>query len=202
MLTATVDGHDVSWERIAEPGSGDAITACTAVDGVSYAVDGNGNAFREMARNRSAGPGNHDGQANTLADGSTARKSDEKVDAGWTQIGVEAADEVFHDIVSDGERTFATGNEGCVYRYDDGADNWTPLAVTDATIEAVALDGDTIVSVDQSKHVHRRTVGDEQWQSRRLPMDEQPTDLVVGTTDVGGGDSGFVVRRENGTAET
>lgn len=195
VLTASVDGHEITWERVAEPGSGATITSCTAIADASYAVDGDGNAFRE----RDEGNKRHATSAGKARTGETAGKAAEGNDA-WTPIGVESADEVFHDAVATEGQLLAAGNEGRVFRYDPTAGNWTPLTVTDATIEAIDLAGETIVAVDQSKCIHQRTTGDEVWQHHILPMEQQPTDLAVGDRDHVVGGSGAVVRRDSGTA--
>ena len=173
VLPFTVHGFDVDWGRATKPvAKGSNVAALAAApDGVGYAVDTSGNAFR------------------------TSRAE------GWTDIGILNAQLRLYDIwAGANQRVYVTASDSNVYRYDDSAGDWSPIGVADGiALRAVDVridDGEgEMVVVGGDGCIYERT-GRERW--RELPSPQQTTlfDVTVGEgADVLVGKNGTVIER-------
>ena len=173
VLPFTVHGFDVNWGRTTKPvGKGANVAALAAApDGVGYAIDTSGNAFR------------------------TTREE------GWTDIGILDAQLRLYDIwAGANQRVYVTAGDGNVYRYDDSAGDWSPIGVANGVamraIDVTIGDGEgEMVVVGGDGSIYERT-GKERW--REVPSPKQATlfDLAVaGEAEVIVGKNGTVVER-------
>ena len=163
----------MDWGRATKPvAKGSNVAALAAApDGVGYAVDTSGNAFRTSQQE------------------------------GWTDIGILDAQLRLYDVwAGANQRVYVTAIDGNVYRYDDSAGDWSPIGVADGiALRAVDVridDGEgEMVVVGGDGCIYERT-GRERW--RELPSPQQTTlfDVTVGEeADVLVGKNGTVIER-------
>ena len=173
ILPFTVHGFDVDWGRAAKPAGRGANVAALAAspDGVGYAIDTSGNAFRTSQRE------------------------------GWGAIGILDAQLRLYDVYAGaGQRVYVSAGDGNVYRYDDSAGDWTPLGVADGValraIDVAINDGKgEMVVVGGDGSIYQRT-GTEEWLETPAPVTATLFDLTVGDeADVIVGKNGTVIER-------
>ena len=173
VLPFTVHGFDVQWGRLKKPvDKGSNIAALAAApDGVGYAIDTSGNAFR------------------------TTREE------GWTDIGILDAQLKLYDIYAGrNQRVYVTAGDGNVYRYDDSACDWTPIGVDEGValravdVEVVDGKGEMVV-VGGNGNLYQRT-GYDRWEAVPSPVGATLFDITVGNhLDVAVGKDGTVIER-------
>ena len=174
VLPFVVDGFDVNWGSLRKPAAKGANIAALAAtpDGVGFAVDTSGNAFRTSS------------------------------EAGWERIGVLDSQVKLYDVwAGENQRVYISAGDGRVYRYDDSYEDWTPIGVADGvalrSIDVEIYDdnvGEMVVIGGDGSFYQR--LGDERWV--RLPSPTNATLLglsVGGDLDVAVGKGGTVVER-------
>lgn len=169
-----VGGFDVNWGRLRKPAKKGANVAALAAtpDGVGFAIDTSGNAFRTSAED------------------------------GLQRIGALDSQRRLYDVwAGENQRVYVSAGDGCVYRYDDSVGDWAPIGVTDGVALRsidVEIDDDDVgqmVVIGGDGSLYQR-LGDEHW--IRLPS---PTNLsllgrsVGGDLDVAVGNGGTVLER-------
>ena len=197
-LPFVVDGFDVDWgqlEKPAEKGSKIAALASTP-DGIGFAVDSSGNAFKTTP------------------------------DEGWVDIGVINAQVKCYDIYAgESQRVYIAAGDGRIYRYDDSAHSWTPIGVTrtqsalggrrepqalgNVADEAALRSFDIYTAPDGRRQmtvlgadgtIYQRT-GKERWEQLPAPTSADLYALSLGQPDVAIGKGGTVLERPRGTAD-
>jgi hypothetical protein len=173
VLPFVVDGFDVSWGRLRKPADKGANVAALAAtpDGVGFAIDTSGNAFRTSSAD------------------------------GWERIGVLDSQLKLHDVwAGENQRVYVSAGDGCVYRYDDSAGDWTPIGVTDGvalrSIDVEIYDdvGEMVV-IGGDGSLYQR-LGDERWVRLPSPTNSALMGLSVGgDLDVAVGKGGMVLER-------
>ncbi|GAB7095583.1 hypothetical protein JCM30237_27370 [Halolamina litorea] len=177
VLPFLVDGFEIDWGQPRKPaGKGANVAALAASpDGVGYAIDTAGNAFKTTQRE------------------------------GWAEIGILDSQLKLHDIHAGANgRVYVAAGDGNVYRYDDSYESWTPIGVTDG-IALRAIDvavyengtGEMVVVGDDGSLYER--VGDERWVKQPTPVDATLHGLSVGDLDVAVGTGGTVLERPQST---
>ena len=173
ILPFIVDGFEVSWGELSKPaGKGANVAALAATpDGVGFAIDTSGNAFKTTSRD------------------------------GWTRIGILDSQLVLYDVYAGAnQRVYVTASDGNVYRYDDSYEDWTPIGVADGVaLRAIDVElyddgsGEMVVVGDDGSLYER--VGDERWVELPSPVDAALRGLSVGEDDVAVGADGTVIER-------
>jgi hypothetical protein len=173
ILPFTIDGFDVSWGEVHKPGKkGSKVSALAASpDGVGYAVDTSGNAFKTTAED------------------------------GWADIGVVNAQVKFYDIYAGGGgRVYIAAGDGRIYRYDDSYKNWTPIGVTDKTsLRAFDMYEEQMVVLGNNGDIFQRDA-EERWERIPSPVEVNLFDLALGNPDVAVGKAGTIIHRPRGEA--
>ncbi|WP_435124854.1 hypothetical protein [Halobaculum sp. D14] len=172
IMPFVIDGFDVDWEQVATPaGKASKVAALAASsDGVGYAIDTSGNAYRTTE------------------------------DDGWKDIGIVNAQVKFYDVYAGQNRVYVAGGDGRLYRRDDSYHGWTPISVTDKTalrsfdVEPHDDGSREMVVLGNSGAIFHRT-GDERWERVHTPVSADLYSLSLGETDVAVGASGTVVER-------
>lgn len=169
VLPFAIDGFDVSWGYAQKPASGASITAlATGNDGIGYAVNTSGNAFRTTKEN------------------------------GWEEIGIVNAQVNFYDIwAGSNGRVYVAAGGGRVYRFDDSYHDWTPIRVGKGAIHAFDVRGDTMVAAGASGHIYQRTPEDDvaRWDRLHSPTNKTIYDVALGKTDYAVADGGAILAR-------
>lgn len=170
VLPFAIDGFDVRWGVPSKPGSGSKIMALAAsADGVGYAVDSSGNAYRTTP------------------------------DEGWEDIGIVNAQVNFYDIwAGKNARVYVAAGGGRVYRYDDSYHSWTPLQVGKGAIRAFDVEGETMVAAGASGHIYQRAPDTEaiRWDRLHSPTGKTIYDITLGKTDYAVAAGGRILARE------
>jgi len=170
ILPFTVDGFDEDWKPVSKPASKGSNVAALAAspDGVGYAVDTSGNAFRTTA------------------------------DDGWEDIGIVNAQVKFYDIFAGEKgRVYVAAGDGRVYRYDDSYRDWTPIGVAEKSLRAFDIErGDTnrMVAIGDGGTIYERA-GRDRWEQIPSPTGDRLFDVALGETDVVVGNSGTILTR-------
>ena len=176
LLPLTVDGFDVDWGHLEKPAdNGENVAALAATpDGVGFAVDASGNAFKTTPTE------------------------------GWTDIGVVNAQVAFYDIYAGREeRVYIAAGDGHIYRYDDPYHRWTPIDVAeDGALRSFDVydDGDgrkqmTVLGDDGT--IYRR-VAEDRWEELPSPTSSRLYGLSLGAVDVAIGQDGTILERRRG----
>lgn len=179
ILPFTLDGHDVDWGKLAAPDAEETIDALAASpDGVAYAIDSASTAYKT-----------------TIKDG-------------WSAAGVVDPVTTFHDLDAwENERVYAAADNGCIYRYENEADEWAPLGVVkNVPINSMALHDEgngnaQMAAVGDDNYLYERT-GPESWERTKLPTEATLFDLSLGSPDLIVGTGGTVLERERTEAAT
>ena len=173
VLPFVVDGFDVDWGQLDKPaGKGSNVAALASTpDGVGYAIDTSGNAFKTTP------------------------------EEGWKDIGIVNAQVKFYDVYAgENSRVYVAAGDGRIYRYDDSYHNWTPIGVTDSTsLRAIdvytAEDGARqMVVLGADGSIYQRT-GKERWEQIPSPTSKGLRALSLGKPDVAVGKGGTVIKR-------
>ncbi len=167
VLPFTIDGFDEDWNRLQKPASkGSNVAALAAApDGVGYAVDTSGNAFRTTATE------------------------------GWEDIGIVNAQVKFYDIFAGREgRVYVAAGDGRIYRYDDSYHSWTPIGVAEKSLRAFDVHGDQMVVIGAGGTIYERD-GSTRWQKLSSPVGVQLYDVTLGYPDIVVGNSGTILER-------
>ncbi|QLH81953.1 WD40/YVTN/BNR-like repeat-containing protein [Halosimplex pelagicum] len=170
VLPFSVDGFDEDWEAVSKPASkGSNIAALAASpDGVGYAVDTSGNAFRTTATD------------------------------GWEDIGIVNAQVKFYDIYAGREgRVYVAAGDGRIYRYDDSYHSWTPIGVAEKSLRAFDIHGDQMVVIGHGGTIYERD-GSSRWRKLTSPVGVQLYDVALGDPDIIVGNSGTILERPRG----
>ena len=169
ILPFTVDGFDENWEPVSKPASKGSNVAALAAspDGVGYAVDTSGNAFKTT------------------------------VDEGWKDIGIVNAQVKFYDIYAGEQgRVYVAAGDGRIYRYDDSYHDWTPIGVAKKSLRAFDIekagDRSRMVVIGDSGTIYERT-GRDRWEEIPSPVGARLFDIALGETDVIVGNSGIIL---------
>jgi|GEM_PF-963407 len=170
ILPFSVDGFDQDWEPVRKPASKGSNVAALAAspDGIGYAVDTSGNAFRTTA------------------------------DDGWEDIGIVNAQVKFYDIFAgENGRVYVAAGDGRIYRYDDSYHDWTPIGVAEKSLRAFAIERgeqDRMVVIGDGGTIYERA-GRERWEEIPSPVGSRLFDVALGETDVIVGNSGTILER-------
>ena len=176
VLPFTIDGFDVDWGELDKPaGKGSKMAALASTpDGVGFAVDTSGNAFKTTPED------------------------------GWKDIGIVNAQVKFYDIYAGkNQRVYVAAGDGRIYRYDDSYHNWTPIGVTDGTsltsfgIYETEEGSQEMVVLGSDGSVYERT-GAERWERVPSPVESALNALELGDPDVAVGKNGTVIERPRG----
>ena len=176
ILPFTIDGFDVDWgqlEKPADKGSKVAALASTP-EGVGFAVDTSGNAFKTTA------------------------------EAGWEDIGVVNAQVKFYDVYAGrNQQVYIAAGDGRIYRYDDSYHSWTPIGVAEgAALRSFdvyeADDGRTQMTVLGADGTIYQRTGTERWEQLPSPTSADLYALSLGEPDVAIGKNGTVLERPRG----
>ena len=173
ILPFTLDGHDVDWGKLSAPDPEQRIDALAASpDGVAYAIDTASQAYKTT------------------------------IEDGWGTAGVVNPDTMFHDLDAwENERVYVAADDGCVYRYQNGDDEWAPIGVVEQVpLPSMSLhdegDGNAQMAVvGDDNSLYERT-GPERWERTELPTEAQLYDLSLGSPDLVVGKNGTVLERE------
>ena len=176
VLPFVIDGFDVDWGQLEKPaGKGSKMAALASTpDGVGFAVDTSGNAFKTTPED------------------------------GWTDIGVVNAQVRFYDIYAgENERVYIAAGDGRIYRYDDSDHSWTPLGVADgAALRSFDIydagNGRkqmTVLGADGT--IYQRT-GEDRWEHLPSPTSADLYSLSLGEPDVAVGKNGTILERPRG----
>ena len=179
ILPFTLDGHDVDWGTLSAPNPRENIAALAASpDGIAYAIDTASQAYKTT------------------------------IEDGWGSAGVVNPDTMFHDLDAwENERVYVAADDGCVYRYQNDADEWAPIGVVKSVpLTSMALhdegDGNAQMAVvGDDNHLYERT-GPERWERTKLPTDAHLYDLSLGSPDLVVGKNGTVLERQRTEAAT
>lgn len=172
VVPGSADGTAVGWGDPAKPGEGATVSALDfAPDGIAYAVDSSGNAYR------ATGVGQ------------------------WRKIGVPDASAAFDDVYAGAQgRVYVAAGDGRLYRYDDSAGQWTPIGVAPTALRAVDVFDEHVYVLADSNAVYRRTLtGATRWRRTELPTGSDLLALALGYPDVAVGKAGTVVKRPPST---
>ncbi|WP_435098549.1 hypothetical protein [Halarchaeum sp. P4] len=180
VLPFMIDGFDADWGQVRKPVSGKAsnIAALAASpEGIGYAVDTSGNAFKTTD------------------------------DDGWRDIGIVNAQVKFHDIYAGkNQRVYVAAGDGKLYRYDDSYNDWTPLGVANEPLNAIDIykrqDGKRVMVVMGGSGAIYHRLGDNRWEKVYSPTEKSLNDIALGTPDVAVGDSSIVLVRPRKHART
>ncbi|MFC7138671.1 hypothetical protein ACFQMA_02325 [Halosimplex aquaticum] len=170
VLPFTIDGFDEDWGPVSKPASkGSNVAALAAApDGVGYAVDTSGNAFRTTATD------------------------------GWEDIGIVNAQVKFYDIFAGRQgRVYVAAGDGRIYRYDDSYRSWTPIGVAEKSLRAFDVHGDQMVVIGHGGAIYERT-GSDRWEQLTSPVDGTLFDVALGDPDIIVGKSGTILQRPRG----
>lgn len=176
ILPFALDGFDVDWGQLDKPGDrGSTIAALAATpDGVGFAVDTSGNAFRTSQ------------------------------EEGWEDVGVVDAQVEFYDVsAGTNQSVYVAAGDGRIYRYDDSDHDWTPIGVADAaSLRAIDVyereDGASQMVVMGSQGTIYRRRGPERWEALPSPTSATLHDLRLDAPDVAVGRDGTVIQRPRG----
>jgi hypothetical protein len=170
LLPFTIDGFDVDWGEVAKPREkGSKISALAASpDGIGYAVDTSGNAFKTTK------------------------------DDGWEDIGIVNAQVKFYDIYADTDgRVYVAAGDGRIYRYDDSYRNWTPIGVGTNALRAFDMHQGEMVVLGNGGVIYERD-DEDRWEQVPTPSGTNLLDLALGSPDVAVGKGGTVIERPRG----
>lgn len=173
IMPFSVDGFDVDWGQVDKPAAkGSKMSAIAATpDGVGFAIDTSGNAFKTTA------------------------------DDGWIDIGIVNAQVKFYDLYAGADqRVYVAAGGGRVYRYDDSYRNWTSIGAGDGG-DLTAIDayekpnGETqMVVLTRNGDIFQRD-GKDRWEEVPSPTRNGLRDLQLGRPDVAVGKAGTVMQR-------
>jgi hypothetical protein len=170
LLPFGIDGFDVDWGEVAKPQKkGSKISALDASpDGVGYAVDTSGNAFKTTPED------------------------------GWEDIGIVNAQVKFYDIHAgtDG-RVYVAAGDGRIYRYDDSYRSWTPIGVGKNALRAFDIYQGEMVVLGNGGEIYQRD-RKERWEKVPAPKATDLIDLALGKPDVAVGKGGLIIERPRG----
>lgn len=173
VVSFELEGTEVSFSKPTEPGQGDVVTALTtSSDGVGYAVDGAGRAYR-------AAP-----------EGWTSLGT---VNAGTTLTDVYA---------DSSGRLLVAAADGKLYKYDRPEETWTPIDVATSALRAVDVFQGHVVALASGATLYSRPIeGDLTWLRTEAKTGNTLVALALGYPDVAVGKSGTVVERPRGKQE-
>ena len=173
ILPFTIDGFDVDWGQLDKPaGKGSKMAGVAASpEGIGYAIDTSGNAFKTTAND------------------------------GWVDIGIVNAQVKFTDLYAGAsQRVYVAGGGGRVYRYDDSYNDWTPIGAADGnTLTAIDVfereNGEPQkVALTRNGDIFQRD-GRDRWEELPSPTRKGLRALTLGYPDVAVGKGGTVIQR-------
>ncbi|WP_435147712.1 hypothetical protein [Halobaculum sp. P14] len=184
LLEAEIGDDDApEWRDVVKAGGGSSIYA------VTY---GPGGADVSGASDDSGGRGGDAAVAYAIdTNGKAYARRDD-----WVEIGVDGAQTDFADVVGTDGRLFVVGGDGLAHRYDRGRDNWTPVRVGEADLNAVDAAGDDLTVAADDGRIYERApvVG---WRPQATMTEQNLLDVAVSDgLDVAVGASGVILERD------
>lgn len=170
VVSFAVEGTELSFSEPTEPGQGDTVTALeTTSDGVGYAVDDAGKAYRANPEGWSS--------------------------LGTVNAGTTLTD-IYADSTG---RILVSATDGQLYKYERAEESWTPIQVARSALLSVdVFQGHVVVLATGATFFTRPVTGNRSWQRTEARTGNNLVALALGYPDVAVGKSGTVVERPRG----